>query len=74
MVELLATRRAHAAADSEVLVGDARARADALVQEAVARIQAERDTASDSLADSSRVMAEQIAGRVLGRDLAGSPA
>lgn len=74
VIELLAKRRADAAADYDELVADARTQADAQVLEAVNRIHSERDAASASLAESSKHIADQIASQVLGRGLAGSPA
>ncbi|NOY24569.1 MAG: ATP synthase F0 subunit B [Oligoflexia bacterium] len=47
----------------------ARADADALVKAAVADIDAERRAASESVEQTARELSEEIAGRVLGRDL-----
>lgn len=70
VVELRSTRREAAIAEYNVIVAGARREAEGRLADAVRELTAQRDAARDSLERSSGVLGEQLAARVLGRELA----
>ena len=70
--QVRASARAAAGLKAQEIIGASRAEAEALVSEAVQRIQVEKDTASQALKQTADVLSIEIAGQVLGRPMQAS--